>query len=70
MQSALWNVRAKWYNLGLALRLKPGDLDAINVRHQRDPDDCFTDMLKQWLQNSEATVYVLHKALKSLPVAT
>ena len=42
-------VRAKWYEIGLQLGLRSGDLDAI----QRDnPTDCSAscrEMLKRWL---------------------
>lgn len=42
-------VRAKWYEIGLQLGLRSGDLDAIN---KDSPSDCSAscrEMLKRWL---------------------
>ena len=47
----LQEVRADWYYIGLALKLKPGVLDAIKGPY-KEPKDCLRDMLLEWLNNS------------------
>ena len=47
---ATWEARAKWYNCGLALGLTAGTLDAVKKGNIGDCGDCFTEMLKEWLQ--------------------
>ena len=39
------DVAAKWRSLGLALRLKTAELDAISSKNHTDPTDCLRDML-------------------------
>ncbi len=41
-----------WYNIGLALDMDPGTLDAMKVGTYKDPRDCLRDMLKEWLSTS------------------
>ena len=41
---------AKWKSLGLALRLKPAELDTISSMNHTDPTDCLRDMLLTWLR--------------------
>ncbi len=44
--------RNEWYNIGIALLIDAGTLDAIQqYRHERS-NDCFRDMLLTWLRNS------------------
>ena len=40
----------KWKSLGLALRLKTAELDAISSKNHTDPTECLKDMLLTWLQ--------------------
>ena len=49
---AVWEARSKWYNIGLKLGISPGTLDAIKGANQ-NPDECFTDMIKDWLNNGK-----------------
>ena len=50
MLNKLYPARSKWYNLGLALKLSPDDLDAIgNGEHSGKPGDCLREVLKLWL---------------------
>lgn len=49
----VWEGRAKWYNIGLALKLTPGTLDAIQTTNHRVVDDCLRAMLKKWLSEPE-----------------
>ncbi len=43
---------ANWYNIGLALDMDPGTLDAMKVGTYKDPRDCLREMLKEWLSTS------------------
>ena len=40
-------------NIGLGLKLMKGDLDAINKRGGNDPDECFLEMLAEWLKKAD-----------------
>ena len=44
------DVTPKWKFLGLALRLKPAELDRISSKNHNDPMECLRDMLHAWLQ--------------------
>ena len=70
VQSATWEGRAKWYNIGLELGLTAGTLDAIRLANQGDPDRCFREVLKMWLSSSELHLSWsgLAAALKAPPV--
>ena len=43
------NIRAKWYNIGLQLRMSVGTLDAIKEQYD-DPSHCLRETLKTWLK--------------------
>ena len=70
VQRAVWEGRAKWYNLGVQLDVSPGTLDAIRLANQGDPDRCLTEALKKWL--SSPSLYPswssLARSLRALPV--
>ena len=70
VQRALWDGRAKWYNLGLELGLTAGTLDAIQQINGNNVDSCFRSMLKEWLRKSELvpTWSSLARALREQPV--
>ena len=53
VQRAVWEGRAKWYNIGLQLGLTPGTLDAIQKTNHYDTDRCFTATLKTWLRSAD-----------------
>ena len=53
VQDAVWDARAKWYNIGLRLGLSADTLDAIAKAHQRQPEECFTDAMKEWLRSDD-----------------
>ena len=61
VKKMVWEGRAKWYNIGLALNLKAPTLDAIQRTHHHDVDDCFTATLKEWLS--------LHPSWSDLAIA-
>lgn len=70
IQRAVWEGRAKWYNIGLELGLTAGTLDAILQTNKHVVDDCFRAMLKEWLSKSDPfpTWSSLAKALRTQPV--
>ena len=45
----LYEVRAKWYDLGVQLRMKTSDLDAIETEHPKNSNVCLRRMLSVWL---------------------
>lgn len=46
----LYNVRRKWYNIGLELGVEHNKLDEIQDTHRTDYDTCVREMLKIWLK--------------------
>ena len=44
------SITAEYYKLGLGLRLKPGELQAIRKSCGQDVDQAFTDVLLAWLK--------------------
>ena len=70
VQRAVWEGRAKWYNIGLELGLTPGTLDAIQLNNPHDTDRCFTVTLKEWLSSSELrpSWSDLSRSLRASPV--
>ena len=53
VQRAVWEGRAKWYNIGLELGLTAGTLDSIKLANQGDPDHCIRETLKNWLGRND-----------------
>ena len=52
MKSALIPVAAKWKDIGTALRLKAGDLDAIEAAHPGNPQACLSEGVTHWLRRN------------------
>ena len=52
VQKAVWEARAKWYNIGLELGISAGTLDNIKKRNGNDGDTCLRDMLAEWLRDA------------------
>ena len=50
MFKAVYDARSKWHNIGLELKINPSDLDAYKVNHKDDPEECFKDVLSNWLK--------------------
>ena len=46
----LYDVRRKWYNIGLELGVEHNKLDEIQDKHGTDYDACLREMLKIWLK--------------------
>ena len=68
VQRAVWEARAKWYNIGLELNIDPGTLDTINRKFNSDNiDDRFRDMLATWLRmvQPRPSLSLLAQALRS-----
>lgn len=65
LQNELHGMSSKWYNLGVQLHIKLGDLDNIR-REGFIPVDCQREMLKIWLKQVDPypTRNTLIKALK------
>ncbi len=60
----LFDIHTDWEKKkGLALKLTPGTLRAIDPKH-RDPKDCLRDMLTDWLNTSDAIWSSLVQALR------
>ena len=51
VRNFLFNVRLKWYNLGLEVKVAIENLDEIEGRKLKDPGDCLREMLKIRLKN-------------------
>ena len=49
LQNELHDISSKWYNLGVQLRIKLGDLDNIK-KEGLVPVDCLREMLRIWLK--------------------
>ncbi len=48
VRNYLWEVRTKWFDIGIELNLKPDQLDVIKCDHS-NVQDCYTQMLREWL---------------------
>ena len=48
----LTDVADKWKNIGLALRLRPSELNRISSNKSSDVIDCLRDMLELWLNKT------------------
>ena len=62
--SALWDARLKWYNIGLCLKMKERDLEAIEKEAGTDHGDKLRRMISTRLRMSEpCSWHDLHHAL-------
>ena len=52
VKSAVLPIAAKWKDVGIALRLRPSDLDGIETTHSTSPERCLTEMLMLWLRRN------------------
>ena len=50
--NALWEARNDWYAIGVALKLKPSDLDVIETENHHDVAQCLRKMIHLWIRNS------------------
>ena len=69
VQNAVWPARSKYYNIGIALGVPAGDLDAFEKSNAHRVDECFMDVLKHCLRRNEGlSQQKLANALASDPV--
>ena len=70
MLDKVWDARAKWYEIGLGIKIRSTDLDAIRKKHRDDPDVCYRELLSTWLKQASPipTWALLTDALKSRQV--
>ena len=66
IQNAIWCARIRWYYIGIGLEIDSTDLDVIKVDNHFQTDDCFSAMLRGWLNKSkpEPTWKAMADALK------
>lgn len=66
----LFQVRLKWYNIGLELGIDVTDLDEIKYTNNDIPRKCLLEMLKVWLNlvENSPTWKALSKALRTEPI--
>ena len=55
VKKVLEPVTVRWKHVGLALRLDPAQLDAVEEKNYRKLDDCLTEMLNLWLSKQYDT---------------
>ena len=67
MQRAVWDTRAKWYDVGVELLISPDTLDAIEENKRGICEAYFREMLKEWLRRPKPhpTWAELAEALRS-----
>ena len=51
VRQVLFDIRAKWYHIGVELGLPVGTLDAIRTQFT-DLTDCVTEMCSKWLKGT------------------
>ena len=70
VRRAVWEGRAKWYDIGLELGLTAGTLDAIQQTSQCNADICIRATLKEWLSRADLqpSWNSLAKSLRAPPV--
>ena len=66
----LYDVRLKWYDIGLELEMDQTELDVIKSKYKDDPNDCLREMVSAWLKSFEnpPTWEALAEALSSRAV--
>ena len=65
----MWDYRAKWRFIGIALDIDVGTLDAIETNH-RQVEDCLTKMITTWLRGVNPTRSATKAALQSKQVTS
>ncbi len=70
VRKALWDVRYKWWTIGVELGLRLADLENIRAKHGKELAACLADMVALWLTPAEpvATWAVLVSALQDRTV--
>ena len=66
LASELKPIFAKWYELGLTLKIPSTQLKEIEATHNKNPSRCTIDMLEAWFkQGSDKTRSQIVQALRS-----
>ena len=65
----VWEARPKYYNIGLALELPAGTIDAMEISHSRRVDAIFTEMVGECLRQGLVTQQKLADAVSSPQVS-
>ena len=63
VQDLIWNARPKWFNVGLNLDINEATLTMIK-QSNANGDDCFREMLSEWLKSVEPSWEELLAALR------
>ena len=69
----LCEVRAKWYDLGVQLRMTTPDLDAIQTQYQNNPNMpnvCLRQMLSVWLTKEVPSAPTWQRVVDALSTST
>ena len=66
VRKKLWDVRHKWYNIGIELDLRKADLDNLRKQYKNDFDVCLSEIITAWLKRTDPrpTWKALIEALK------
>ena len=69
VRTLLYEVRRKWYDIGIELEIPIGKLDTIKAKLLDDYGACLVEMIKEWLNSGEAATWeALVEALRAKPV--
>ena len=52
VRKAIWDARSKWFSLGIELSITVTSLEAIKQKNKENAGDCLTEMLLEWLRQS------------------
>ena len=68
VRGLLYPLRRKWYDIGIELGLKIGELDNIKAAYS-DHGECLTEMIKLWLKSTNPlpTWEALGECLEATP---
>ena len=70
VRELLYDVRRKWYDIGIELELDHEELDNIKAAHPQELLNCLNEMIKKWLKSTkpQARWKALEAALRAAPV--
>ena len=66
LTNELHEVRAEWYALGVQLRMKTSDLDAIETQYLNNTNRCLQRMLSVWLSRTDPSPPTLQNVVDAL----
>ena len=50
MRNELHDIRTKWFDIGVELKVKTSTLKSIEAKYD-DPKDCFREVISEWLKD-------------------